>query len=205
MLKNFLLEKASVYKAFQNLISSQETLINFVKDLHLKKGDKILDIGCGPADILAYMPDDIDYTGFDNNPEYIKSATKIYGTKGRFFCESADADLCAKGIIKEEYFDFVLVLNTIHHLSDTQTIKMFEIAKKSMITGGKLVTVDGCFTKNQSFIKKIILKMDRGKYVRKDRDYLRLARTQFDDVRSKVKHNLINIPYTHIIMECTKN
>ena len=50
------------------------------------RGRKVLDIGCGPADILNYMPD-VQYTGFDISREYIAAAQKRFGNKGRFFCD----------------------------------------------------------------------------------------------------------------------
>ncbi len=48
-----------------------------------KKGDKILDFGCGPADILKFLTD-VDYVGIDSNERYIQSAKQKYGSKGRF-------------------------------------------------------------------------------------------------------------------------
>ena len=49
--------------------------------------DKILDIGCGPADILNYLPD-VDYTGFDSNPKYIVAARKRFDNRGNFLCRA---------------------------------------------------------------------------------------------------------------------
>jgi hypothetical protein len=43
-------------------------------------------IGCGPADILDFLPA-IDYIGFDANPKYIQEARKRYKDRGTFLCE----------------------------------------------------------------------------------------------------------------------
>ncbi|MGD9580893.1 MAG: hypothetical protein AB7V50_05940, partial [Vampirovibrionia bacterium] len=71
-------------------------------------------------------------------------------------------------------------------------------------TGGKLVTLDGCYTDKQFFVKKYILDMDRGKYVRNQKEYTPLASNYFDNVQTKIIDDLLNIPYTHIVMECVK-
>ena len=38
-----------------------------------RPGDKVLDIGCGPGDILEVLSD-VEYVGLDLSPEYIESA-----------------------------------------------------------------------------------------------------------------------------------
>src|SRR4051812_32007526 len=47
--------------------------------------ERVLDIGCGPADILSFLPE-VNYTGVDISPEYIESAKAKFGAKGRFLC-----------------------------------------------------------------------------------------------------------------------
>jgi len=46
-------------------------------------GDKVIDIGCGSAEVLRYLPD-VDYIGIDINPDYIAFARRTYGNKGTF-------------------------------------------------------------------------------------------------------------------------
>ena len=46
-----------------------------------KPGDKVIDIGCGSAEVLRYLPD-VDYIGIDINPDYIAFARRTYGSKG---------------------------------------------------------------------------------------------------------------------------
>ena len=49
-------------------------------------GDRILDIGCGPADLLSYLPQ-VEYIGFDANSKYISDAKRRYGNQGTFICQ----------------------------------------------------------------------------------------------------------------------
>jgi SAM-dependent methyltransferase len=52
-----------------------------------QKDDTILDIGCGPADILKYLPD-VRYIGFDISQSYINAAVRRYKDRGTFFCKT---------------------------------------------------------------------------------------------------------------------
>jgi SAM-dependent methyltransferase len=47
-------------------------------------GEKVLDIGCGPGDILENLPA-VDYLGFDINLKYVEAAQERFGRRGRFF------------------------------------------------------------------------------------------------------------------------
>ena len=65
-----------VYSTLQSLMgahSSRKSFVgNYVKPF---PGMRILDIGCGPADILAYLPQ-VSYSGFDISQDYIDQARK---------------------------------------------------------------------------------------------------------------------------------
>jgi len=43
---------------------------------------------------------------------------------------------------------------------------------------------------------------DRGQYVRESAEYAMLAAQVFPEVRSFVRHDLLRIPYTHVILQC---
>ncbi|OGI04818.1 MAG: hypothetical protein A2Y25_04325 [Candidatus Melainabacteria bacterium GWF2_37_15] len=200
MLKDFLLAKPLIYKLFKQIISSKKHRNNLIKKFGIKPGDKILDIGCGTGDILEYLPENIDYTGFDINKKYIDAAQKQFKNRGKFFCEEVRSDLTELGS-----FNIVLAKGILHHLTDEQTISLFKLAKNSLIKGGRFITFDGCFAGNQSLLVRFILNMDRGKFVRNEEEYVKLAKYHFSNVQTEITHNLINIPYTHIIMEGIKD
>ena len=66
-----ILSLSAGYRRFSRAIRGRawETyLAEYVKPV---RGEKVLDIGCGPADILAQLPD-VDYTGLDISPDYIE-------------------------------------------------------------------------------------------------------------------------------------
>src|SRR5215468_3456543 len=75
-----------VYRSFDKIVRGNAPNIYLDEYVKPVAGEKVLDIGCGPADILDYMPD-VQYTGFDISREYIAAAQKRFWNKGRFFCQ----------------------------------------------------------------------------------------------------------------------
>lgn len=159
-------------------------------------GQRILDVGCGPGYVVEYFPES-DYTGFDTDKKYIQYANDKYGQRGRFFCQELD-DATAKDL---NSFDLIIMNGLIHHLSDTQVIRLFQRAKRILKPGGKVVTLDGCYVKGQSSIAKKLLDCDRGKYVRDEAAYTGMASQVFDSVVTHIRSDLMLIPYTLIIMQ----
>ena len=79
-----LLSHHFIYSTLQKVMSAttfrKKILNNFIK----KKNSCVLDIGCGPAEILQDFKN-LNYYGFDVNSNYINHAKKKY--KGNFFCK----------------------------------------------------------------------------------------------------------------------
>jgi cyclopropane fatty-acyl-phospholipid synthase-like methyltransferase len=159
---------------------------------------KVLDIGCGPGDILEYLPD-VDYTGFDLNMEYIEAATGRFGSRGKFFC--ADVNDVSK---QDSTYDIVLANGILHHLSDKEAAGLMRLAHSCLSPGGRFVSHDGCFTDSQSAASRYLLRSDRGKYVRTRQGYIDLAKDVFTAVDTYIYDDLLRIPYVHIIMECKR-
>lgn len=205
MIKDFLLAKSEIYQIFNDLVVSKKSRKNLIEGFGIKTGDKILDIGCGTASILEYLPEDVEYTGFDFNENYISFAKKRFKNRGKFFCGKVDNKSTESTPLEKESYNFVFAIGVLHHLTNEQAINLFNLAENYLIKGGKFITLDGCFTENQSPLVKLILNMDRGKFVRNEEEYLKLAKYHFQNVKTEILHNLINIPYTHVLMEGIKN
>ena len=189
----------AIYSLFTNLVGGRRSCHRFVKDhIHPNIGDKILDIGCGPGNFLEFLPE-VDYVGFDASPSYIEAAQRRFGNRGRFFCE-----LVTRNTLQGENFDLVLSNGVLHHLNDEEASQLFELAYSVLKPGGRLVTEDGCYVPGQSAIARYLLRLDRGRFVRDKEGYENLAKLHFTDTKTTIRHDLLRIPYTHIIMECTK-
>jgi len=86
-------------------------------------------------------------------------------------------------------------------LADTERDTLFAGAAKVLKPGGRLVTLDGVYQAGQNPIARLLLKMDRGRYVRQRSAYIDLARKHFKSVETTILNDLIAVSYTHIIME----
>src|SRR4029453_7210725 len=74
----------SVYNVFSAAVGGNVLRRSLIQNhVRAKPGDKVIDIGCGSAQVLQYLPD-IDYTGIDTNPNSIAFARRTYGSKGNF-------------------------------------------------------------------------------------------------------------------------
>ena len=66
------------------------------------------------------------------------------------------------------------------------------------------MTLDGVWEKGQSVVSRYLLARDRGRFIREEEEYAELALQFFRDVKPSIRHDLLRIPYTHIILECVR-
>lgn len=193
-----LLDLPSIYNAFGRLsggLQFRDFLLN--EWLQPKRGESVLDIGCGPAEWLSFFPE-VDYTGFDFNPGYIAQARTRYGDRGKFLVASAGDDL------KERLgrYDLVIMSGVLHHLTDDECRSVIDLAAAVMKPGGRLVTLDGVVCESQSWLARKIVLSDRGRFIRDAEAYERLLRACFETVESEVYYRKLRIPYTHFATRC---
>jgi cyclopropane fatty-acyl-phospholipid synthase-like methyltransferase len=187
------------YQLFWNVIGGPGRSRTLVTEyIRPKTGDRILEIGCGPGTIVPYLPDS-EYVGFDASAEYIEQASRRF-PQARFVCERVSQYT----LPQRSYFDSVLALGIVHHLDDSEALQLFQIAHEALKPGGKLVTLDGVWTNGQSSAAKALLARDRGEFVRSEDAYVGIASKVFDNVKANIRHDLLRIPYTHIILECIR-
>jgi cyclopropane fatty-acyl-phospholipid synthase-like methyltransferase len=195
-----ILDKSFFYEAYHVLIGARYRSAILVTDyIRPKKTDRILDIGCGPGNMLPFLPD-CDYVGVDSNEEYIAAARRRYGHRGRFICERVSHH----DVNQLDSFDIVLALGLVHHLNDSEARDLFRVAFVALRAGGRLITNDGCYTSSQSALERYLLSRDRGRFVRNQEQYVELAHSCFAYVNPHLRRDVLRIPYTHLILECTR-
>lgn len=188
-----------IYSAFQNIMGAHEVRTTLVQEfVRPNPGFAILDIGCGPADILAYLPE-VDYCGFDISEAYIVRANERFGSRGKFYCQ----ELTYSDVEKMPQVDIVLALGLLHHLDDESAISVLRLASQALKPGGRLLTFDPCFDAEQNCVSRFLVGIDRGQNVRTRAGYEAIASEVFESPRIEVRHRAW-IPYTHCFMECTR-
>jgi cyclopropane fatty-acyl-phospholipid synthase-like methyltransferase len=190
------LSNPNVYDFVQNVLGAGKLRKELVrKYVRPYDGMKILDIGCGTGEILEYLPA-VEYLGVDLSETYIRSAVDRYGERGEFHVGRAESAPWPK----DRSFDVVLSLGVLHHLGDGEVISFLDSIKSLMDRDTRIVTVDPCFDDEQSSIAKSLARLDRGQNVRTEGQYRSLFEKRFRSVKSAVRHDLLNIPYTHCIL-----
>lgn len=193
-----ILSISSVYSLFSKLIIPEPWQPDFVRRyMRLEPGMRVLDLGCGPADILSFLPD-VDYVGYDISADYIEKARQKYPDWGEFHCRAV-----APGMVEgQAKFDVVTALGVLHHLTDDEAKALLEVAKNNLKPGGHLVTFDGVYVDGQSRIARWMLDHDRGNHVRYAEEYVGLAKRYFATVDVTLRDDMLRLPYNHCIMVC---
>ncbi len=193
-----ILSNSTVYNFVQTVLGTDNTRKQFVRYLDPRENDRILDIGCGTAELLGYLPNDITYVGFDISEKYINAARLKYGDRGEFVAKAVTDAL----LNEYEGFDKVIATGLLHHLNDDEAVHLFRLAKNALKPGGMLYSLDCCYTENQSAISKIFIDFDRGQNVRKIHQYAELARSVFPEVHVYHRTDMLRVPYDHIVLAC---
>ncbi len=79
---------------------------------YVKKGDKVLDLGCGNGRLFQAFNKDINYTGVDLSKELINIAKQKYDSENIKFITTNALNLP----FEKDYFDIVFSIAMLHHI-----------------------------------------------------------------------------------------
>lgn len=196
-----ILSHSIVYDAFQALVGAAPARRRISSEFfRAVPGMIVVDVGCGTADTLSFLPTGVVYYGFDLAQTYIDTARSRFGDGGTFQC----ADVTTLGANDLPLCDLAIAFGVLHHLEDDGVRNLLENLYDRLATGGRLVTIDPAFQPGQSAIARALIRRDRGQNVRDAAGYLALTPTRFSRRDVFVRHDLLRIPYTHAIIESTK-
>ncbi len=188
-----------VYGAFQNLMGARRGWVDFVQEfVRPSIGGRLLDIGCGPGELLSYLPE-MEYWGFDISESYIEHAKGKFGARGRFACKL----LTAEDLKTMPQFDVVVASGVLHHMDDDAARDLVALSHTALTPGGRFVTVDPCWTDCQHPVARFLISRDRGRNVRTASGYEQLVSPFYAERKVTVRHKAW-VPYTHCFMECMR-
>ena len=125
------------------------------KKINLNKNSKILDIGCGRANIISALQQKYK---FRNKPIGIDIVSNK-GVKKNIIFKRVEA---LKYLKKQEKYDLIIIKQTIHFFSKTNLNRLLNLAKRSLNTKGKILIFSlktknnkiPCFEKMRKSLKK---------------------------------------------------
>lgn len=192
---------AFMYDLFGKIIApSGEKRFDFVRDyVGDVSGLRILDLGCGTCYVLRHIQGEKEYVGIDMNGRYIEAAKREFAERrtASFFC----MDLNAFAAQCETTFDLVVMSGVMHHITDKEVDAAMESIKMILSTEGRFVSQDGVYTDGMNPIAKMLLDWDRGKYVRHERDWLRLMKKHWGEVHYEIRTDTLRLPYSLIVFD----
>ncbi len=198
------LKDSFIYTFFQNLMGAEKAR-RWVADniWKLRGGERVVDLGCGPGDMLDYLPNDVAYWGFDISETYITMARQKFGDKGKFVVGNA-TDFLNQYNDLINTIDLINCFGLLHHVDDNEAIKILEVARRLLGPQGRMICLEPVFLVKQSRISKWFISQDRGRNVRQEQAWKELVAEVFDVFSTRVVTGLNNIFYTHIIIECRR-
>ena len=198
-----ILESPTVYDLFENMVGAHKMRMYFIRTcVRPFPGARILDIGCGTGTILDYLPENVEYVGYDLNAQYISLAQRKRSGRGDFIC--ARVDEIPVPTEEDNRFDFVLAIGILHHLNDNEAATLIRAAYHHLKPGGHLASIDCCYHSGQSRLAKFLISRDRGKAVRTPAAYKKLVSSHFSPVDTSIATDLYRIPYSCFTMRAAK-
>jgi SAM-dependent methyltransferase len=195
------LKVPSLYNVFSAVVGGNELRRRIIQShIRAKPGDKVIDIGCGPARVLQSLPA-VKYFGLDINPDYIAFARRTYGDKGTFVVGDTRS---LRGDTRFKDADIVIAIAVLHHLDDEEAADCIRFAYDALKRGGRLVCYDACWIPNQGVVSRYIMSHDRGRNIRTEQQCRQLAAKVFSNVHTWIDTKPLRIPYVTIVLECEK-
>jgi SAM-dependent methyltransferase len=191
------------YTLFQRLVGASHAR-RWVSERfwRARSGQKVVDVGCGPANTVHLLPPGVRYVGFDISEAYIADARSRYdGDTDKTFLVGAAEDFVENLPPQMRDADLVIMNGLLHHLEDDEALTALKLARLSLSPGGRLICLEGCFLLSQSPIARWVLKQDRGRNVRTEPEWKALVARVFDRSETYILTGLLRIPYTLIVIE----
>ena len=173
---NFLLKNPSLYRFYQKTVRGKYDEYDFIKFIFEKeklKNIRLLDICCGDSHILEYINEYVnDYLGVDNNDKYLNQCKQRW-EKFNFLHLNLNDTADINKLIEFKP-NFIFINGAIHHLDD-KTVELINSFIKINFSNCYFLSVDP-IKNNNSLLNNIMIKLDRGKFIRNKSEYSKLMK-----------------------------
>ena len=130
----------------------------------------VLDFGCGIGTNSFLFPSS-GYIGLDCNCSRINYAKKHY--PDHKFISSANHHIP----LPNKSVDYIIIVSVLHHISNKELKMYFNEFHRILKDNGKILTLEPCLFHNAHINNWFMLHIDKGHYIRKEKEYLSLFRT----------------------------
>ena len=192
-------------------LSSEKYISNFHKFLKTKtllnKNTKILDIGCGRANIISFLQKKYRFKNMAIGVDILRNKNT---KKNILFKKSNAINFLREG----RKFDLILIKQTIHFFSKNKLILLLNFAKKSLNPKGKILIFSlktknnkiPCFKKMKHQLNKSLKKYEfLFKVIRKNLKKINESNFNYEVNISKNKYiNMIKNRYISCLLNLTK-
>jgi SAM-dependent methyltransferase len=193
-----------VYRLFTRVLERRAYKQWFINDvLCLRDGQKLVDVGCGPADILDLLPG-VEYVGLDTSDVYIRAARAKFKTRdGAKFLSGSVEDWTRDPLTYEA--DLVLAHGVLHHIDDKEAKKILEFAHRALKDNGRFIFYEPCYLVWQSRISAYFMSLDRGQSIRTEQQWKELASSVFPVVSTNIMTSVNRLGYVSMVGQCHKS
>ena len=190
---NFLydiLNYPSIFNIIRTILDGGQ--VNYIRKIISQYNiTSILDIGCGCGFFSKIAMN--RYLGIDYNSNFISYSNRKFGDKNKRFIV-----MDATNLSITENFDTAILINFIHHFSDSEVIKILENARKNV--ENYIIIHD--LTPQKNPISRFFYKIDRGNFIRTLPHQLNLIKESNLKVEKILYHRTFPGIYLHDTIIC---
>lgn len=132
-------------KLFENYNDVLDAVVTKIVDKNLIK---ILDIGCGTANLYERLKDNVEFTGMDQSIEMLLQAKSKYPNMKLRMGNFLDNPFI------EKEFDTIVSTYAFHHLKPVEKENCIDLMLRFLKTGGKIIIADLMFLNEEEKIKQ---------------------------------------------------
>ena len=179
-----------LYRLIQKIILKRSFNTDLIKLINSQKPEHILDIGCADSTLLENLDDKYFYHGYDFDNSFIIKSKAKYKHKENLNFHNKNVDEVDFNEFNPEN-SLIVLIGLFHHINDNQIYNFISKTKNFKVIG-----IDAVKLSHQKNITKLLMALDRGKFIR-EIDYYKKVLLDFDAVVAENKY--LRFPYDHLV------